>query len=95
MDLFVTTAKHILRLKIEERVSIYGGWLRMYSITNHTDSRQWVTFRLDVWVRILTYMDPLRDPRYDNDDNDNDKPIKPLLKGKGLLPPLGLARLDS
>jgi hypothetical protein len=31
---------------------------------------------------------------YDN-DNDNDKPIKSLLKGKGLLPPVGLARLDS
>jgi hypothetical protein len=29
------------------------------------------------------------------DDNDNDKPIKSLLKGKGLLPPIGLARLDS
>jgi hypothetical protein len=28
-------------------------------------------------------------------DNDNDKPIKSLLKGKGLLPPVGLARLDS
>jgi hypothetical protein len=28
-------------------------------------------------------------------DNDNDKPIKTLLKGKGLLPPVGLARLDS
>jgi hypothetical protein len=28
-------------------------------------------------------------------DNDNDKPIKFLLKGKGLLPPVGLARLDS
>jgi hypothetical protein len=27
-------------------------------------------------------------------DNDNDKPIKSLLKGKGLLPPVGLARLD-
>jgi hypothetical protein len=27
--------------------------------------------------------------------NDNDKPIKSLLKGKGLLPPVGLARLDS
>jgi hypothetical protein len=27
--------------------------------------------------------------------NDNDKPIKFLLKGKGLLPPVGLARLDS
>jgi hypothetical protein len=32
----------------------------------------------------------------DNDnDNDNDKPIKSLLNGKGLLPPVGLARLDS
>jgi hypothetical protein len=30
-----------------------------------------------------------------NNDNANDKPIKSLLKGKGLLPPLGLARLDS
>jgi hypothetical protein len=28
-------------------------------------------------------------------DNDNDKPIESLLKGKGLLPPVGLARLDS
>jgi hypothetical protein len=28
---------------------------------------------------------------YDN-DNDNDKPIKSLLKSKGLLPPVGLAR---
>jgi hypothetical protein len=28
-------------------------------------------------------------------DNDNDKPIKSLLKGKGVLPPVGLARLDS
>jgi hypothetical protein len=28
-------------------------------------------------------------------DNDNDKPIKSLLKGKGLLPLVGLARLDS
>jgi hypothetical protein len=28
-------------------------------------------------------------------DNDNDKPIKSLLKGKGFLPPVGLARLDS
>jgi hypothetical protein len=28
-------------------------------------------------------------------DNDNDKPIKSLLKGKGLLTPVGLARLDS
>jgi hypothetical protein len=27
--------------------------------------------------------------------NGNDKPIKSLLKGKGLLPPVGLARLDS
>jgi exonuclease III len=27
--------------------------------------------------------------------NDNDKSIKSLLKGKGLLPPVGLARLDS
>jgi hypothetical protein len=26
---------------------------------------------------------------------DNDKPIKSLLKGKGLLPPVGLAQLDS
>jgi hypothetical protein len=35
---------------------------------------------------------------YDNDnenDNDNDKLIKSILKGKGLLPPVGLARLDS
>jgi hypothetical protein len=32
--------------------------------------------------------------QHDN-DNDNDKPIKSLLKGKGLLPPVGLARLDS
>jgi hypothetical protein len=32
--------------------------------------------------------------QYDN-DNDNDKPIKSLLRGKGLLPPVGLARLDS
>jgi hypothetical protein len=31
---------------------------------------------------------------YDN-DNDNEKAIKSLLKGKGLLPPEGLARLDS
>jgi hypothetical protein len=31
---------------------------------------------------------------YDDNDNDNDKPIKSLLKGKGLLPPVGLARLD-
>jgi hypothetical protein len=31
---------------------------------------------------------------YDNDD-DNNKPIKSLLKGKGLLPLVGLARLDS
>jgi hypothetical protein len=30
-----------------------------------------------------------------SDDNDNDKPIKSLFKGKGLLPPVGLARLDS
>jgi hypothetical protein len=30
-----------------------------------------------------------------NNDSDNDKPIKSLLKGKGLLPPVGLARLDS
>jgi hypothetical protein len=30
---------------------------------------------------------------YDNDnDNDNDKRIKSLLKGKGLLPPVRLAR---
>jgi hypothetical protein len=29
------------------------------------------------------------------DINDNEKPIKSLLKGKGLLPPVGLARLDS
>jgi hypothetical protein len=28
-------------------------------------------------------------------DNDNDKPIKSLFKGKGLLPPVVLARLDS
>jgi hypothetical protein len=28
-------------------------------------------------------------------NNDNDKPIKSLLKGKGLLPPVGLARLVS
>jgi hypothetical protein len=28
-------------------------------------------------------------------DNDNDKHIKSLLKDKGLLPPVGLARLDS
>jgi hypothetical protein len=28
-------------------------------------------------------------------NDDNDKPIKSLLKGKGLLPPVGLARLDS
>jgi hypothetical protein len=28
-------------------------------------------------------------------DIDNDKPINSLLKGKGLLPPVGLARLDS
>jgi hypothetical protein len=28
------------------------------------------------------------------DDNDS-KPIKPFLKGKGLLPSVGLARLDS
>jgi hypothetical protein len=28
-------------------------------------------------------------------DNDNDKPIKSLLKGKGLLPPAGQARFDS
>jgi hypothetical protein len=26
-------------------------------------------------------------------DKDNDKPIKSLLKGKGLLPPVGLARI--
>jgi hypothetical protein len=26
------------------------------------------------------------------DDNDNDKPIKSLLKGKGLLPLVGLAQ---
>jgi hypothetical protein len=32
----------------------------------------------------------------DNDnDNDNDTAIKSLLKGKGLLPPVGLARLNS
>jgi hypothetical protein len=31
---------------------------------------------------------------YDN-DNDNDKPIKSLLKGTGLLPLVGLAQLDS
>jgi hypothetical protein len=32
----------------------------------------------------------------DNDNgNDNDKPIKSLLKGKVLLPPVGLTRLDS
>jgi hypothetical protein len=30
-----------------------------------------------------------------DNDNDNDKPIKSLLKGKGLLPLVGLARLDS
>jgi hypothetical protein len=30
-----------------------------------------------------------------SDDNDNEKPIKSLLKGKGLLPAVGLARLDS
>jgi hypothetical protein len=30
-----------------------------------------------------------------DNDSDNDKPIKSLLKGKGLLPPVGLARLDS
>jgi hypothetical protein len=30
-----------------------------------------------------------------NGNDDNDKPIKSLLKGKGLLPPVGLARLDS
>jgi hypothetical protein len=28
-------------------------------------------------------------------DNDNYKPIKSLLKGTDLLPPVGLARLDS
>jgi phosphoserine phosphatase len=28
-------------------------------------------------------------------NNDNDNPIKSLLKGKGLLPPVGLAWLDS
>jgi hypothetical protein len=33
-------------------------------------------------------------PNTDN-DNDNDKPIKCLLKGKGLLPLVGLAWLDS
>jgi hypothetical protein len=27
--------------------------------------------------------------------SDNDKPIKSFLKDKGLLPPVGLARLDS
>jgi hypothetical protein len=27
--------------------------------------------------------------------NDNDKPFKSLLKGKGLLPPVGLARFDE
>jgi hypothetical protein len=32
---------------------------------------------------------------YNDSDNDNDKPIKSLLKGKGLLPLVGLARLDS
>jgi hypothetical protein len=30
-----------------------------------------------------------------DNDNDNDKPIKSLLTGKGLLPLVGLARLDS
>jgi hypothetical protein len=29
------------------------------------------------------------------EDNDNDKPIKSLLKGKGLLPPIELGRLES
>jgi hypothetical protein len=33
-------------------------------------------------------------PLFDN-DNDKNKPIKSLLKGKSLLPPVGLARLDS
>jgi hypothetical protein len=29
-----------------------------------------------------------------DNNNDNDNPIESLLKGKGLLPPVGLARLD-
>jgi hypothetical protein len=33
-------------------------------------------------------------PQIDN-DNDSGKPIKSHLKGKGLLLPVGLARLDS
>jgi hypothetical protein len=37
----------------------------------------------------------MNDAGTEHNDNDNDKPIKSLLKGKGLLPPVGLARLDS
>jgi hypothetical protein len=45
---------------------------------------------------ILLFKNSFMDPhKTEGLYNDNDKPIKSLLKGKGLLPPVGLARLDS
>jgi hypothetical protein len=44
--------------------------------------------------RIVVSLLRYRTIQHDN-DNDNDKPIKSLMKGKGLLPPVGRAQLDS
>jgi hypothetical protein len=54
-------------------------------------------FKLEMnWKEACVTSSNDNDNDNDNDDgNDNDKPIKSLFKGKGLLPPVGLARLDS
>jgi hypothetical protein len=48
------------------------------------------------WILNQTWwLTNMQSDNVNDNDNYNDKPIKSLLKGKGLLPPVGLARLDS
>jgi hypothetical protein len=46
------------------------------------------------WAKTVHVLDRMATVMGTEEMHDNDKPIKSLLKGKGLLPPVGLARLD-
>jgi hypothetical protein len=48
-----------------------------------------------LYFMCISRIKPMQHRMLRYNDNDNDKPIKSLLKGKGLLPLVGLARLDS
>jgi hypothetical protein len=54
-----------------------------------------VELKLNGTYQLLVYTDDVNLLGDDKYDNDNHKPIISLLKGKGLLPPVGLAQLDS